>query len=752
MTFCTKTQASVEGQIFLEINENSTTFSLDKVLERGIENQNVRGAFLKISTLEKEISIIDLNFEEEYFLKKENGSFEITDIFKKNLSGNFQNLKFSLSSEFCKKDCKSNEYPHIKVRYSFNNPPEIRLLKPADNFFGDSSEIYFNWMGRDNDGRFLEYSVEIFKDGIFDENRIEKTNWSKDDFYKTNLQQGAYFWKVYVRDNSFLENVSVSDTFHFEIKKIEKNKIGKEEETTLLKPNIVFPKEGFKTNLDNIKVFIETDEEVNNKVFLNEKLIKETNSTRIELILDLEKEGLNIIKVVSERGKNSTRAFIEFETNWTPPKTPKFDFKLVDEEVFLKILNDDYEKAYIYINEELFMKIDKNFEWISLGNEIYGDTKIGVLLEDDFGNKTEILYKTFSPDEEVLGIGRSGQKAPPPSIPSPNLCLFRYNSTYGRFEHRWCNIRSPQILRVENTTTDNRSYEVNIAGVYNPHLVILIDEYRCTLPIICRSRFVKRDRIFATPYTAIANYVNETFVSMNEFRRINKYLFTSHLLEKNNPERKRLNLRYHINHGFRYKGQWVDINLTSTNSNTRAIPLVKKLPSKRSQKIFNFPFSKNIGVTQWHGYTAFQSPHTGIDFGAYRESVYAIGDGIIREAKWDNYSGVCLSGGYFVRIEHNNGMNSVYLHLENYKKNNGNNWRVGERIKKGDLIGRTGNTGAYNCQPLGYHLHFELRKNQYQRNHINPVPHINVNWNNIPTLNYIKYPGRLTGDNPHPTW
>jgi len=97
-------------------------------------------------------------------------------------------------------------------------------------------------------------------------------------------------------------------------------------------------------------------------------------------------------------------------------------------------------------------------------------------------------------------------------------------------------------------------------------------------------------------------------------------------------------------------------------------------------------------------------------------------------------------------------MNSVYLHLENFRKSNGKHWGVGQTIKKGELIGISGNTGYYNCQTLGHHLHFELRKDTKQQNHLNPVPYIDVNWNNIPTLQHTKYPGRLTGNNPHPKW
>jgi hypothetical protein len=585
ISFCTKAHASVEGRMFLEIQDDMTV-SLEKVFEKNIKSKNVRNAFLYTT----------------------NKCVDISENLKKSLEEKKEFLELDVIFNFCLENCKSNEHPYVKIHYSFNNPPEILLHLPEDDFLTEHNEILFEWEGKDKDGKFLEYSLEIFNEDF-----LEKTPWSSKNDHEINLETGNYFWKVHTRDNSFLENVVSSETRSFEIEE-------EEEETP-------------------------------------EVLVED-----IEIVVDV----------------------------------------------------------------------------------------VPVEIEDSKPEETEIPVR--EPDPDILGIGSSAEGAKPSAIQNPSLCLYKYNSTHKRFEGRKCKINAPKILKVENVTGDSKSHTVNITGVYNPDMLILIDEYRCTLPIVCRGRFVKRTRILATPYTAIATYMNEKFSSMNAFRRINKYFFTSHLLEKTNPLGKRVNLRYHINHGFKYGDHWVDMNFNSPYSNTRAVPPATRISNNSSNRIYRFPFSRNIGVTQWHGYTAFQSPHTGVDFGSYKEPVYAIGDGIIREAKWDNYSGTCLSGGFFVRIEHNNGMNSVYLHLENFKKSSGQNWRVGERIRRNDLIGITGNTGAFNCQPLGYHLHFELRKNNLQRNHVNPVPYINVNWDNIHTIQHTKYPGRLTGNNPHPTW
>jgi len=56
----------------------------------------------------------------------------------------------------------------------------------------------------------------------------------------------------------------------------------------------------------------------------------------------------------------------------------------------------------------------------------------------------------------------------------------------------------------------------------------------------------------------------------------------------------------------------------------------------------------------------------------------------------------------------------------------------------------------YNCEPLASHLHFELRTTLATSSHVNPVPYFSVDWNSIHTAKAGTYPGRLTGDNPHP--
>lgn len=736
--------------MFLEIvpdsnSKQNVSSSLSKLYEKNIKQENIRGAFLNLKTTQ-EILITDLNSQEQYSLEKKQNLFNISDILKKNLNEKRNSMQLNIDADYCSKNCKANEYPFIKVMYSFNMPPEINLIAPEDGSIEKQKNISLIWEGKDSDGRFLEYMLEVSKDRFFQENIILKSEWLTQNRYNLVLEDGIYYWRIHSRDNSFLENTVTSETFDFEVQTKEEVV----ERIVLTKPIISKPQNGLVTNARQIEVVAKTQKDVKNYILLNNIVIKETDSDEINTLINLTKEGENTIKIISEKEKYSSESKVTIVTKWTPPSTPDFEFKIENGKVFVKIKNEDYEKAYIYFEDQLVKEIQKNNEWIEIGESLETEMKFGVMLEDDLGNQTDILYQTYSPHEEVLGIGGSSHNMPKTKIPNPSLCRYKYNRTYKKFQSRRCNITKPEIIKIENTTKDNKVYNTNIMGVYNPNMIILIDEYQCTWKIGCREKFLKTRRLNLSPYTAIMVYINNRFTSMNELRKGDKYFFTSYLVGNKNLASQKATLRYHINHGFKHDNHWVDLNFTSSSSTVKTIPKVTKLPN--TQKIFRFPFKKNIGVTQWHGYTAYQSPHTGIDFGSYREPVYAIADGIIKEAKWDNYNGKCLSGGYFIRIEHKNGMNSVYLHLENFKKSNGKYWGVGQSIKKGEQIGISGNTGYYNCQTLGHHLHFEIRKDTKQQNHLNPVPYIDINWNNIPTLQHTKYPGRLTGNNPHPKW
>jgi murein DD-endopeptidase MepM/ murein hydrolase activator NlpD len=73
------------------------------------------------------------------------------------------------------------------------------------------------------------------------------------------------------------------------------------------------------------------------------------------------------------------------------------------------------------------------------------------------------------------------------------------------------------------------------------------------------------------------------------------------------------------------------------------------------------------------------------------------------------------SGGVTLIIRHANNMHTVYYHLQKPSPH-----REGARVKAGDFVAYSGNTGA----STGPHLHYELRRSRKWGDTIDPVPHI----------------------------
>lgn len=89
--------------------------------------------------------------------------------------------------------------------------------------------------------------------------------------------------------------------------------------------------------------------------------------------------------------------------------------------------------------------------------------------------------------------------------------------------------------------------------------------------------------------------------------------------------------------------------------------------------------------------------HTGVDYGApHGAAVLAVAAGTVVSAGWAG------AGGKQVRIRHDRGLETLYMHLSAF----GPGIRAGSRVDQGQTIGRVGSTGTV----TGPHLHFSLRK------------------------------------------
>lgn len=86
--------------------------------------------------------------------------------------------------------------------------------------------------------------------------------------------------------------------------------------------------------------------------------------------------------------------------------------------------------------------------------------------------------------------------------------------------------------------------------------------------------------------------------------------------------------------------------------------------------------------------------HTGVDLVAKYVPLRAARAGVV------SFAGNMSGYGKIIIIKHDNGYETRYAHLSQIST------RVGERVEKGELIGKTGNTG----RTTGPHLHFEIRR------------------------------------------
>ena len=123
--------------------------------------------------------------------------------------------------------------------------------------------------------------------------------------------------------------------------------------------------------------------------------------------------------------------------------------------------------------------------------------------------------------------------------------------------------------------------------------------------------------------------------------------------------------------------------------------------------------------------------HTGIDFksrGVQGQKIFSIEEGYVSRIEVNNYG-----YGKVIYIDHPNGYTSVYAHLKDFSTEldkfvKGEQYRLrkstikkfpkkGEiKVKKGELIGYSGNTGG----SFGPHLHFEIRDTKTQ-DALNPL-------------------------------
>lgn len=163
-------------------------------------------------------------------------------------------------------------------------------------------------------------------------------------------------------------------------------------------------------------------------------------------------------------------------------------------------------------------------------------------------------------------------------------------------------------------------------------------------------------------------YNNESYIDRLE----NKADYLDHKIEKENRSLERI------------------LKLAKKNEARYArIPAIRPVAAKDMKSIVS-----GFGV-RYHPILRIRRMHSGLDFAAKAgASIYATADGIVKTAAFQ------AGFGNMVQINHQNGYSTSYAHMKAYKV------KVGQKVKRGDIIGYIGSTGL----STGPHLHYEVIK------------------------------------------
>ncbi len=137
----------------------------------------------------------------------------------------------------------------------------------------------------------------------------------------------------------------------------------------------------------------------------------------------------------------------------------------------------------------------------------------------------------------------------------------------------------------------------------------------------------------------------------------------------------------------------------------RKAEVLKSIPA--IQPVFNPDLSRLASGygNRMHPIYKIEKFHEGIDFTAPTGTeVYSTGDGRVKELDRTR-----RGRGHTLVIDHGNGYETVFSHLDDFRV------RQGQTVKRGEIIGTVGNTGLSTAP----HLHYEVRLNGEPVNPVN---------------------------------
>lgn len=491
------------------------------------------------------------------------------------------------------------------------------------------------------------------------------------------------------------------------------------------------------TNTQTLTISVSCKELSLATVYLGGRIVA-SNKTN-HLLTTSQKDGSHTLSAsCTDAALNKSNKTITFTVDTTPPSPPSlsYSYSAKLKKLQIKFYCREKGNGELFVNGSLLLTQDcqKN-SYVTYTYEGLLDTPhyatYTARLSDAAGNKSGLAERTVFINGE-----QKSQKQ--------NICSAIYEMQTSKFSHISCNWEWNNITYVKTNSlgkdkylsefnlTLERSAKVNVT-VMNCKQLSLWDPRTW---VSCVREVVQEQKLEGKITPIITSTEETSPESDSRFQLYHGQSETVVLRES-----------YLLQFSLKIAFQTVFGETISPTEQVVFSPIY--VASNKPSPYFSWLFSTSNEVSQWHGNTAYQRPHGGIDFSVSNEKILAPEKGIITSVGYDNKTN-CNSGGNYLGIKHPNGLYTYYFHIASTKYSNGTPVKKGDTLAKGKVLVRTGNTGRYNCEPLAAHLHFEVRTSTLASTHVNPVPYFNIDWNKIRTSRASTFPGRLTGDNPHP--
>lgn len=151
----------------------------------------------------------------------------------------------------------------------------------------------------------------------------------------------------------------------------------------------------------------------------------------------------------------------------------------------------------------------------------------------------------------------------------------------------------------------------------------------------------------------------------------------------------------------------IDTLSTRLYIQSKSLDSLFQMAKSQTERLANtpaiFPINKGVGAiisgfgNRYHPILRYTRPHSGIDIAApVGTPIFATAPGVVKSSG-KNYTGY----GICIEIDHGFSYQTLYAHLSESRV------RVGQKVKRGEIIGKVGNSGL-SAAP---HLHYEVLMN-----------------------------------------